>query len=172
MKRPLEFDVEKLTTEQLAVYQDIVERRGSIPEPHKIWLIRPELARHAQELGWYLQRHAALPARLSEFATLLIGQHWRAEYVWHAHKPRAVEAGLPAAVIAAIEEQRQPETMEKDEALVYEFVTRLNEDRKLSPELYAKALKILGQDGVVDLTGIVGYFSLIAATIKVFEIIP
>ena len=140
MNRPPEFEVEKLTDEQLEVYRDIVEKRGGIPEPHKIWLIRPELAKHAQELGWYFQKRSALSARLSEFAVLIVGQHWRAEYVRYAHQPRAAEAGLSQAVIEAIRDRRRPEFIEKDEELVYEFVTRLQEDRRVSPELYAKAL--------------------------------
>jgi 4-carboxymuconolactone decarboxylase len=127
------------------------------------------MARPAQELGWYFQTGSSLPDRLSELAMLLIGRLWLADYVWRTHLPRARRAGLSEAVIAALGENRPPEFSAEDERLVYDFVTRLHAERALDDQLYARAVRLLGRDGIIDLTGLVGYFSLIAMTIKVFE---
>ncbi len=172
MPRLPKYDVSSLNPAQAEAYRRIIDRRGFMPAPHGVWVLRPGLAGPASEVGWHVQSGEALPPRLFELAILLIARHWRAEYAWQTHAGRAVKAGLPEAVMDALRQDRVPEFAAADEAVVYEFVTRLHADKEVSDDLYGRALALLGLDGVIDLTGLIGFFSLIAATIKVFEIQP
>jgi 4-carboxymuconolactone decarboxylase len=162
-----------LNPEQRVVYDAIANgpRRG-VRGPLAVWLHRPQLADRAQALGQYCRYDSSLPPRLSELAILLLGRHWLAEYEWAAHKPFALEAGLSLAVISAIRDGREPEFEHRDEAIVYAFITQLHATRGIDDVLYAQAIETLGQDAVVDLVGVAGYYTLISMTIKVFNVPP
>jgi 4-carboxymuconolactone decarboxylase len=140
---------------QRVVYDAIANGpRKGVRGPLAVWLHRPQLADRAQALG------------------LLLGRHWLAEYEWAAHKPFALEAGLSIAVIDAIRDGRAPDFVNADEAAVYAFITQLHATRGVDDAVYAQAIEILGQDSVVDLVGVAGYYTLISMTIKVFNVPP
>ena len=171
MARLPALEPETMTPEQKDIYNDIINGpRKSVPAPLTVWLRRPELARHAQALGSYARYGTCLSPRLSELAIMLMGRYWNAEYEWQSHKPLALAAGLPENALNSIRDGNTPEFTEKDEDLVYRFVRQLHADRCVDNDLYAEAVSLLGEDGVVDLVGIFGYYSLISATIQVFEL--
>ncbi len=174
MARLQEFDSSSLTPEQQTIYDAILEKRGSIPAPHKIWLANPGLSRHTHGLGWYFQSESALPHHLYEMTVLLVARHWKVEYVWQTHVGRAAAAGLAEEIIADLWDGRRPAfNHERNaEAVVFDFVTSLQENHAVSQTIYDSAIDHLGQNGVIDLTGLVGYFSMLSATLAVFEIVP
>jgi 4-carboxymuconolactone decarboxylase len=162
-----------LDAEQRAVYDAIASGpRKGVRGPLAVWLQRPKLADRAQALGRYCRYDSSLPPRLSELAILMMGKYWLAEYEWAAHKPFALEAGLAPAIIDAIRDGVAPAFAATDEALVYAFIGQLHQQHRIDDALYANAVAQLGQDGVVDLVGIAGYYTLISMTIKVFEVPP
>lgn len=166
-------DPANLTPEQRRVYDAIASGpRGQVRGPLAIWLHRPGLADRAQALGQYCRYDSSLPPRLSELAILVTAKLWRAEFEWWAHKQHALKAGLDPAVIDAIRDGAEPAFENADEALVYRFSTTLNRERAVPDDLYREAVAILGAGGVVDLTGILGYYALISMTLKVFEVEP
>ena len=171
MSRLAELKPESLNQEQRAIYDSIISGpRRSVPAPLTVWLHRPELARHAQALGSYCRYGTSLSPRLSELAIMAMGRHWLAEYEWETHKPHALKAGLSEETLNAIRDGKEPAFSNRDEAVVYTFFTKLHADRKVSDELYAEAVELLGEDGVIDLIGIIGYYTLIATTIQAFEL--
>ncbi|MCD8349730.1 MAG: carboxymuconolactone decarboxylase family protein [Planctomycetaceae bacterium] len=174
MARLPEFDPSALTPDQQDIFDSIVEKRGSVPAPHKIWLTNPGLARHTHGLGWYFQHESTLPQHLYEMAILLVARHWEAEYAWQTHVQRAAAAGLAEDIIADLRARRRPAFGEERnaEAVIFEFVTSLQDKRAVSQVVYNRALDLLGQSGLVDLTGLVGYFTMLSATLTVFEIGP
>jgi 4-carboxymuconolactone decarboxylase len=54
--------------------------------------------------------------------------------------------------------------------LIYDFATQLNQTRRISDQIYEQALKRFGHRVVVNLTGLLGYYTLVAMTLNVFEI--
>ena len=171
MSRLPEMDAATFTADQKAIYDAIVSGpRGTVPGPLAVWLRRPGLATHAQALGQYCRYDSSLPARLSELAIMLLGRHWLAEYEWAVHKPFALKAGLAPEVLNAIRDGRKPDFVQRDEELVYEFVTTLHANLRIEDALYAEAISLLGEHGVIDLVGVIGYYTLISVTIKAFEL--
>ncbi|WP_321788021.1 MULTISPECIES: carboxymuconolactone decarboxylase family protein [Paraburkholderia] len=166
-------DPDTMTAEQRAVYEEIANGpRKGVRGPLAVWLHRPQLANCAQALGRYCRYDSSLPARLSELVILSMGRHWLAEYEWAAHKPFALEAGLSIEVIDAIRDGVPPPFASEDEALVHAFVIQLHENHRIEDALYADLVSALGEQAVVDLVGIAGYYTLISMTIKVFEVPP
>ena len=108
--------------------------------------------------------------RLSELAILTTARVWSSEFEWSAHKPIALEAGLSPDIIEAIRTHQNPIFEHEDEAVVHAFSKTLHTDRHIDDELYTRAVDVLGEAAVVDLTGILGYYTLISMTINVFEV--
>lgn len=146
--------------------------RGGVRGPLAIWLHRPELAENAQALGRYCRFDTSLPNRLSELAIITIARIWGAEYEWHAHKAKALEAGIDPAIVEAIRRNRTPDFADEDAAAVHAFTRAALIDRQVDDALYDRTLAALGRDGLVDLVGILGYYSLISVTINAFRIPP
>ena len=162
---------ENMTDHQRQVHDTIVSGpRGAVRGPLAVWLNRPELASSAQALGRYCRFDTSLPPRLSELAILTTARYWNSEFEWSAHKPIALEAGLSPEIIEAIRTHQNPAFEHDDEAVVHAFSKALHADRHIDDELYARAVDVLGEATVVDLTGILGYYTLISMTINVFEV--
>ena len=171
MSRIVPPDVGNLSERQREVYEAIRSGpRGAVRGPLAVWLRRPELADRAQALGHYCRYNTLLPPRLSELAILTIARIWGAEFEWWAHKAVALKAGLSEAVIEAIRTNQEPAFENEDEAVVSAFTRAVHLERRVSDELYARAVEILGEEMVVDLVGILGYYALISITINVFDV--
>jgi 4-carboxymuconolactone decarboxylase len=164
-------DVAAMSARQREVHEAIRSGpRGQVQGPLAVWLRRPELGDRAQALGHYCRFDTLLPPRLSELAILTIARIWGSEFEWWAHKAIALEAGLSEAVVEAIRTNQEPLFERDDEAVVNAFTRAVHLERRVSDELYARAVEILGENAVVDLVGILGYYALISITINVFQV--
>lgn len=173
MPRLEPLDPGQMSAEQRRIYDAIVAGpRGSVPAPLSIWLRRPGLAEHAQALGQYCRYDSSLPPRLSELAIMVTAAAWRSAYEWWAHEPHALKAGIAPAVLEALRQGREPPLERDDEAAVYAFARAVHHDRKVPDDVYRRAVEALGEEGTVDLTGILGYYSLISMTLNIFEVPP
>lgn len=171
MSRIPAFDITGLSPEQRRVYDAIVAGpRGKVAGPLAIWLASAELADKAQALGAFCRFGSSLPPRLTELAILIVGAHWTAGYEWHTHAPLAIAAGLDPNAIEAIRTHRTPSFAHADEQAVYELARELLAIRHVSDGAYRRAVAWLGHQGVVELIGILGYYTLISMTIKTFEV--
>lgn len=167
MSRLPDLDPATLTPAQARFYQAIVTgRRGSIRGPFTPWLRSPEFAFRAQHLGAYLRFDSALPPRLSELAILTTARFWRARFEWYAHAPMARAGGLAESVIEAIRLGREPVFTAPDEAAVHAFAAQLHLRHEVSDPVWDHALEVLGEPGVVDLIGLLGYYTLVSMTLN------
>jgi len=148
----------------------IAGRRGRVPAPLTAWLASPEFAGRAQHLGEFLRYQTSLGPRLSELAILVTARHWKAQYEWFVHKSEALKAGIDPAIIDAIAQGRRPRFTLESDHVVYELTRSVHETHEVAPELYQRAVAALGEPGVVELVGLIGYYSLVAMTLHVFEI--
>jgi len=165
-------DLARLTPEQQEVADAIMSGpRGGLRGPFEAWLRAPALADRAQKVGEYCRFNTSLPKHLSEFAIILTGKHWKAQYEFFAHARMAIEAGLPRETVEAVRTGTSPAFRDEAERAVYTFVTEYFATHRVSDETYARALAALGGErGVVDLIGIVGYYGLVSMTLNVFDV--
>ena len=89
------------------------------------------------------------------------------QYEWNAHYPLALKAGLKPDAAAAIAAGRRPEGMAEDEEIVYNFVAELLQNKSVSDPTYARVLTKFGEQGVIDTTGLVGYYATLAMILNV-----
>lgn len=144
--------------------------RGRVPAPMRAWLASPEFARRAQSLGETLRYHTSLPPRLSELAILVTARLWRSSYEWRVHAGAAARAELDAATISAVRLGEVPAHAAPDERLVIDITTALHERGRIGDALFDLATAELGRDGLAELVGILGYYTLVSMTLNVYDI--
>jgi 4-carboxymuconolactone decarboxylase len=137
-------------------------RSVDISGPFVPLLRSPEVMSRARAMGDYLRFKSSLPPRLSEFVILLTSRRWTQQYEWHAHQPLAVQGGLRAAITTAIAEGRRPDGMAEDEEAVYALWDEVQRNQSVSDPTYAKAIATIGEQGVIDVLGITGYYTMLA----------
>lgn len=164
-------DEASLSPEQRKVHDEIVAGpRGKVVGPLRVWLHSPELAENAQALGRFARFGTQLPPVLSELAILVTARIWSSGFEWSHHAPIAATVGLPAEVIEAIGEARRPAFADPVQRAVFDASVEVHRDRRMSDASYAAALAALGLQGLIDLVGICGYYTLISMTINVFDV--
>src|SRR5882762_4326139 len=168
-----EISLEKMTPAQRTVADAIMSGpRKGMSGPFNAWLRSPELADRLQKVGEYVRFNTSLDKRLNEMAIIMTAQYWGSQYEWYAHAPLAIKAGLDPEIVAALGAGRKPEKMKDDEAIVWEFTTQLRRDHEVDDALYAKALEKFGEQGIMDLVAVNGYYDVVSMTLNVARVAP
>jgi 4-carboxymuconolactone decarboxylase len=165
------FPLEYMTAEQRRVYDDVVSGpRGRVEGPLRAALHRPDLADKWQQLGAALRYGTSLPPRLSELVILLTARAWDSQFEWYAHEPHALKAGLAREALDAIRTGDTPVFGNDDEQAVHDYVIELQQTHAVSESTYQRALTLFGVIGVVELTALTGYYSMVAMTLNAHQI--
>ena len=158
----------QLSMEDLNVYQQPLGQQVmkvssiGLGGPYNPLLRSPVMGQRMFDLLYYLRWNSSVPLRLNEFAILIIGRQWRSQVEWFAHAPLAIKAGLSPDLVATLKTQKRPEKMAEDEALVYDFVTELTQNKSVSEATFARARKVFSEQQLVDLTTITGTYVTVA----------
>ena len=137
--------------------------------PYNPILRSPVMGQRMFDLLYYLRWNSSVPQRLNEFAILIIGRQWRSQVEWLAHAPLAIKAGISPEVVAELKAQKRPADMKADEAVVYDFVTELTSNHRVSDATYARTKQMLGDQQIVDLTTIAGTYVTVAMLLAMAE---
>lgn len=140
--------------------------RGRVYGPFVPLLRSPELAGHAQRMGEYLRFRSAI-GTLSELAILMVARAWSQPVEWAIHAPIALGAGISADTIAAIASGKEPQGLPDDQQVVYDFCRELDRGKGVSDATYARAKARFGEQGIIDLAGINGYYTLLAMVMNI-----
>lgn len=141
--------------------------RGEVRGPFLALLRSPGLAQAVQQVGEYLRFECPLDRRLAEMATLIAARHWTQQYEWQSHYKHAMKAGLSPAVAQAIADGRRPEAMADDEAALHDLLTEVLHNKSACDVTYNRALHCFGEQGVIELVAIAGYYAMLAMILNV-----
>jgi 4-carboxymuconolactone decarboxylase len=154
---------DKLTDAQKKAIEEFKAARSvDISGPFVAMLRSPEVMSRARAMGDYLRFRSSLPPRLSEFVILLTARRWTQQYEWNAHAPLAVKGGLNADIVKAIAEGRRPDKLAEDEEIVYALFDEIQRHQSVGDGTYARAVGKIGEQGVIDVMGIAGYYTMLA----------
>jgi 4-carboxymuconolactone decarboxylase len=171
MSRYREIAATEMNPAQKLVHDQIVAgKRGRFGGPFQLLIRAPEICGHASALGEHLRWGTSLPDRLSELAIITTARFWRAQYEWYAHAPLAEQAGVPKAAVEAIRTGGTPHFTAADETLIYRICSEIFRTQRLSDESFAAAVAALGENGLVEVIAIIGYYTLIGNTLNVFQV--
>jgi 4-carboxymuconolactone decarboxylase len=154
---------DKLTDAQKKAIEEFKAARSvDISGPFVAMLRSPEVMTRARAMGDYLRFRSSLPPRLSEFVILMTARRWTQQYEWNAHAPLAIKGGLKESVVKAVADGRKPEGLAEDEEIVYALFDEIQKNQAVTDGTYARAVAKIGEQGIIDVMGITGYYSMLA----------
>ncbi len=159
-----------LSPRQQEISDRISSRRGGTRGPFLVWLRSPELCEKVEALGAYCRFESALDPRLRELSLLIAARHFDAQYSWNAHVGKAADLGVSRDGLAALAEHREPDFGQPDEQIAYRLATEILGAHFVSDDTFAQAVAVLGEQGVVDLIGCLGNFSMLAMLLNTFQV--
>lgn len=171
MSRLPAIDPANYTAEQKTVADAITAGpRGEVRGPFVPLMYNAKAADAVQRMGSFLRFDGTLDGRLREMAIIMVGRVWTAQYEWFAHAKIAADEGLAQDIIDAIANRERPAFKNKDEEIVYNFVTELHETRKVSDATFDATRNLLGEAGVVELIVVCGHYSVVSMVLNTFQI--
>lgn len=114
--------------------------------------------------------------RLTELTIISTAREINNQYEYSAHEPLAITAGLEQEIIDIVRYRKDLNDLGtidgfgEAEQTIVRFTRELVSEEKVSAETFASAVAIFGYEGVTDITGLVGYYSFIAITLKAFDV--
>jgi len=135
--------------------------------PFAALLRSPEFMNRLQNVGEYLRYNNTLPQKLVEMTILMTARQWTQQYEWSIHYPLAIKAGISQEVADAIAAGRRPSAMPEDVEMVWDFNNELATNKSVSDPTYARIMQKWGEKGVIDLTGVNGYYTTLAMLMSV-----
>jgi len=141
--------------------------RGGLGGPFNVLLRSPEMGDQAQAFGASMRFLTSMPAKLRELAIIVTARYWTSHYEWQAHRRAAAQAGLSEAIITDIAAGKRPAALDAQETVIYNFATELLTTKKVSDATFAAAKRQLGERGVVDLIGLMGWYQMVSMLLNV-----
>jgi len=139
-----------------------VARKGPVFGPFEPLMHSPQVMTLSRSMGDYLRYKSAIGNTMSELVILITAREWTQDFEWWFHYPLALKAGISKEVADAIADGRRPVNMSADEDMVYNYATELMKNKRVSDSTFQRVKDRFGTKGVVDLTGIAGYYTLLA----------
>ena len=159
---------DKMTDAQKKAADELVAGpRGAVAGPFVPLLRSPELMSRLQKTGEYLRFQNSIGQKLTEFVILMTARQWTQQYEYNVHAPLAIKLGVKPEFVTAIAEGRRPTGMAADEEVAYDFCTELRQNQSVTDATYARALGRFGEQGVVDMSVLVGYYATLAMIMNV-----
>ena len=168
--RYAEIPYDEMTPEQQEAYRNLIETRGRLPGPNKIYVHNPKLANVMGPLGAYFRTGYSLSEREREIAVCIITSKFHSAYPTGAHERAGKAAGLPADTVEAILSGLPTSFTDTREQVVYEMATCLANARWVAQGLYDRAVEALGHEGITDVITLMGFYSSVAMTLAFYDV--
>lgn len=140
------------------------------------WMHSPELAEAMFDVRQRVRYGSAKDQRLTELAIISTAREINNQYEYTAHEPLARAAGLEQEIIDVVRFREDLDGtpvidgLGETEKVIIAFAREVISEEKVRAETFALALRVLGEEGVMDLTGLIGYYSFVAITLKAFDV--
>lgn len=144
--------------------------------PLAMWVYSPLMAEHIFPASSYLRFGTEKDQRLTELVILATAREVRSQYEWTSHQPLAERAGLEAEVIELVKRRADLETVGEipglgdHERTIVAFVREVVSEEKVTSSTFSRALELFGEQGVMELAGLVGYYNFVNMTLKTFDV--
>jgi len=144
-------------------------RKTPVFGPFEPLMHSPEVMSLSRSMGDYLRYKSSIGNTLSELVILVTAREWSQDFEWTFHLPIAIKAGIRKEITEAIADGRRPTDMNADETMIYDYTTELLRNKRVSDTTFEKVKARFGTKGVVDTTGIAGYYTFLAMQLNVAQ---
>src|SRR6266540_4127587 len=152
-----------------AAVDSIIGSRGALQGPFTMFLHAPEMAGRVAHLGAYVRFEGELDMRIRVLAAMTVARELDAVYVWGAQTGNARKQGVPESTITAIREKHSRGVPAED-AQIIDFTRRLLREHRVDPATFAALRQRLGEKRLLELTGSIGYYAMLAMTVNACEL--
>ena len=163
---------ESVPEAQKALFDELVQQTRSVPRygPGSVMIHVPEMLQRGEHLRAYLRGDAAsLPVKIRELAMILTARELDCQFIWNAHAALARQAGVRDDIVDRLREKKELTGLAPDEAAVVNYGREFFRTHRVSPGVFQAALEQFGRQGVVELSLIMGNYSLLALLINAFD---
>ena len=153
----------------------VSSRGGEVPEfgPVAVQLHVPEIAQRGEILRAYLRAEGStLSDPVAELAMITTARELDCQFIWHAHAAAGRRAGLSDALVDALRDKKDLPELSASESAVINYGREFFRTRRVSQSTFDAALAEFGERGLVELTNLMGYYSVLAFNINAFEQLP
>ena len=165
-----EIPYDQMTPEQQEGYRSLMEARGRLPGPNKIYVHNPNLVKVMGPLGAYFRTGYSLSEREREIAVIIINSKFHSAYPTNAHERAGKAAGLPADKVEAMLSGLPTSFDDTREQVIYEMAVCLSQSRWVSKGLYDRAVAALGHEGVTDAICLMGFYTSVSMTLALYDV--
>jgi 4-carboxymuconolactone decarboxylase len=135
------------------------------PNLWTVYVHLPEILGPIRELHEQVHVNPRISQKLVHFIIMIVARHWTND-IWTAHEDDAIKEGLGRDTVTALEEGRYPPNMAEDEQVAYDFCIEVLENQRVSDATYARAVAMLGEEGVVQTAVTVGLYSYLSLAVN------
>jgi 4-carboxymuconolactone decarboxylase len=168
--RYTEIPHDQMTPEQQEGYRSLLEARGRLPGPNKIYVHNPKLVKVMGPLGAYFRTGYSLSEREREIAVIIVNSKCHSAYPTNAHERAGKAAGLPDDKVEAMLSGLPTSFDDKREQVIYEMAKCLTESRWVSKGLYDRAVAALGHEGIIDVICLMGFYTSVSMTLAFYDV--
>ncbi len=144
--------------------------------PIGMWAYSPLMAEHIFPASTYLRFGTEKDQRLTELVILATAREVKSQYEWSSHEPAGERAGLEAEIIDLVKRRGDLDAagevpgLGEQERTIIAFVREVITEEKVTSATFNRALELFGEQGVMDLAGLVGYYGFVNTTLKTFDV--
>jgi len=162
---------DQVAKEDHDVFDAVVKSRGAVQGPFTMAMHCPPLANHLVNLGGYVRFEGKLDHRVRVLAAMTVAREFDCMYVWGAQTGQARKQKVPESTITAIRE-RHSRGVPPEDAQIIDFTRELINKHRVSDETMQALQKRFGNYQLVELTGTIGYYTLLTMTANATELEP
>jgi 4-carboxymuconolactone decarboxylase len=166
---PLITSKDQVAPKDQTVVDGIVKSRGALHGPFTVFLHSPELAGRVAHLGALGRFEGSLDMRERVLAAMTVARELDAVYVWGAQTGSARKQGVPESTITAIREKHS-RGIPPEDAQIVDFTRQLIQKHRVPTAAFKAMQDRFGNDGLIQLTGVIGYYSMLAMTVNACEL--
>ena len=160
---------EQVPAEHHAVFDAVVKSRGAVQGPFTMLMHCPPLARHFVDIGGYVRFEGKLDHRVRVLAAMVVAREFEAAYVWGAQTGSARRQKVPESTIAAIRDKHS-RGLPPEDAQIVDFTRDLINKHRVSDETMKALQKRFGNEQLIELTGTIGYYTMLAMSANACEL--
>lgn len=149
----------------------LTDATGALHGPFGLMLHVPALGVPLQNLGVAIRYATSISARMREIAVLLVAAAAQSEYEWYAHARVGVAMGITTDELDALA-RGEFSSSDVGEQAATELCQLLLDDRDIGDDRYADFRAILGEQAMLELVVLVGYYRTLASMLRVYRVQP
>ena len=150
----------------------LIDARGPNADafgPGAIRLYSLPVADHMAAVNDYLRYKSGLDPRLVQLAILVTAREADSEYVWTAHEPQGLKAGLSPEIIDIVKYRKPTAGLAEKDAAIIDLGREDFQKHHVSSAAFARAQSVFGKKELVEYVALMGDYVATTTLLNAFD---